>query len=123
MCSTPYVCILYIVEEKYLQQLISLSDLGDRSRSQLLRYVRALANETNLDDLGLRELWMKCLPANSSACLATRTCRTSLDDLAEVADRNQVLYVRSTLHSAETPIPSPSIPKLPEILTKPLKKK
>nr|CDS26817.1 hypothetical protein HmN_000699200 [Hymenolepis microstoma] len=58
----------------------------------------SLASETILDDPILRQLWMECLPANMTGCLATRTHRTTLDELAEVADWIQELYVQPRVH-------------------------
>nr|CUU99349.1 hypothetical transcript [Hymenolepis microstoma]CUU99350.1 hypothetical transcript [Hymenolepis microstoma] len=64
----------------------------------------------------LRYLWMKCLPANMAACLATRTYRTNLDILAGVADRTQELYVQPRVHAVETQIPNPITPQQPGFL-------
>nr|CDS26272.1 gag pol polyprotein [Hymenolepis microstoma]CUU99106.1 gag pol polyprotein [Hymenolepis microstoma] len=76
-------------DEKRLQQLLSIVDLGVPTPFQLRHPVQSLASATNLDDSILRHLWIKCLPVNMVACLATRTYSSNLYELAEVADRIQ----------------------------------
>ncbi|CAH8441803.1 unnamed protein product, partial [Dicrocoelium dendriticum] len=57
-------------DESRLQQLLSGVELGDRTPSQLLRHMRSLVGSATLDDSILRQLWLKCLPANTTAILA-----------------------------------------------------
>ncbi|VUZ43913.1 unnamed protein product, partial [Hymenolepis diminuta] len=74
-------------QEKRVQQLLLQVELGDRTPSQLLRHMRSILGETRVDDVILRQLWMRCLPANMATCLATNVNRGNLDELAEAADK------------------------------------
>nr|CDS34342.1 gag pol polyprotein [Hymenolepis microstoma] len=104
-------------QEKRLQQLLSLVDLADHTPSQPPHHIRSLASGINLNDTVLRQLWMKCLSANMAACHAIRNYCFNLEELAEVADRIQELYIQPCAHTMETPIPSPAFPQQSDILT------
>ncbi|VUZ56619.1 unnamed protein product [Hymenolepis diminuta] len=54
-----------------------------------------------MDDVILRQLWMKCLPANMATSLASNVSRSNLDELAEAADKIQELSDRSCIHEPD----------------------
>lgn len=106
-----------VSEEARLQQLLSGVQLGDRTPSQLLRHMRSLVGTANLDDSILRQLWIKCLPANTTAILAASSEKVSLEILADTADKiHEVFLNRSLQHIAEnTPSTSTTDPNLSAI--------
>ncbi len=72
--------------QQKLQRLLTCVELGDQKPSQLLRRMRQLWN----DDMGeplLRELFLQRLPANVRMVLASSNPTTTIDELAETADR------------------------------------
>ena len=58
-------------DDACLQRLLSGVELGDRTPSQLLRHMRSLAGNHNVDDVILRSLWIKCLPSHTRLILST----------------------------------------------------
>lgn len=76
-----------VSDEVRLQRLLSGLELGDRTPSQLLRHMRSLVGNLKINDTILRQLWCKCLPANTNAILSTQEEGSSLDKLAEMADK------------------------------------
>lgn len=73
-------------EEQRVRQLISEEELGDRKPSQFLRHLRSLAGSAIVQDNLLRQLWLKRLPSNVQAILATQS-ELQLDNIAELADK------------------------------------
>lgn len=61
-------------------------------------------------------------PVNMAACLATSTYRSSLDELAEAADRIQELYDLQRVYAVETPVPSLATPQKPDALIRLMEK-
>ncbi|VUZ41001.1 unnamed protein product [Hymenolepis diminuta] len=47
----------------------------------------------------LRQLWMKCLPANMATCPASNVSRINLEELAEAADKTQEFADRSCVEA------------------------
>ena len=94
--DAPYDCLLEQLikrttasEQRKLQLLFSAEELGDRKPSQLLRRLQQRASTT--DNTFLRELFLKRLPGNVRMILASTTSSSSLDELADQADRLSLL--------------------------------
>ena len=76
-------------EQRRLQQLFSTEELGDRKPTQLLRRLQQLAGDMPglTDGTFLRELFLQRLPANVRMVLASTRDNTSIEELAQLADR------------------------------------
>lgn len=76
-------------EQRKLQQLFSTEQLGDQKPSQLLRRLQQLLGEhaSTTDSTFLRELFLRRLPNNVQMILASTSNTSSLDELAELADK------------------------------------
>lgn len=71
-------------EQKKLQKLLSLMELGDNKPSNLLNQLRALANNKVGEEM-LKSLWMHRLPSHVNAIL--QASNVPLQELAILADR------------------------------------
>lgn len=76
-------------EQRRLQQLLNTEDLGDRKPTQLLRRMKQLLGErvSSTEGMFLRELFLQCLSSNVRMVLASTSPTTTLDELAELADK------------------------------------
>lgn len=83
--KTELVRRLSSSEEQKMKQLLEPEEMGDRTTSQFLRYLRNLAND-NFPEALLKTLWISRLPTNMQGILAT-IGEKSLDDMASVADK------------------------------------
>lgn len=72
-------------QQQRIKQLLEHEEIGDRSPSQFLRYLRDLAGSTVQDEF-LRTLWLNRLPQIFQAVLATQS-DLALDKVADIADR------------------------------------
>ncbi|XP_028165559.1 uncharacterized protein LOC114361304 [Ostrinia furnacalis] len=72
--------------EKKLKQLMMHEELGDRKPSQFLRHLKSLAGVDVPDDF-LKTIWISRLPHGVQTVLAGQPSHTSIDDLADLADR------------------------------------
>lgn len=73
-------------KENKIKQLLMHEELGDRKPSQFLRHLRGLAG-LNVPDDFLRTIWISRLPHGVQTVLAGQATSTSLEDLADLADR------------------------------------
>ncbi|XP_018376004.1 PREDICTED: uncharacterized protein LOC108769483 [Trachymyrmex cornetzi] len=72
-------------QEFKIRQLLETEEMGDRKPSQFLRHLATLAGIAVSEKL-LRTLWLRRLPAQTQAILATRG-EDNLNSVAEQADR------------------------------------
>ena len=96
-------------EQRKLQQLFNAEDLGDRKPTQLLRRIQQLLGErtSTTDSTFLRELFLQRLPNNVRMILASTSNTTSLDELAQLADK--IVDVSSPSISAVQNPPPPQL--------------
>ncbi|BHF82041.1 hypothetical protein SprV_0802517700 [Sparganum proliferum] len=73
--------------QKRLQRLISEEDLGDRKPTQLLRRLEQLADGQKLDATMFKQLFLQRLPPIVQAILAPNIPSSTVQTLAETADR------------------------------------
>lgn len=94
-------------DQQKLQQLLSVEELGDRRPTQLLRRMQQLVGNTPglADGALLRELFLQRLPATVRMVLASAGSSTSLQDLAQMADRIVEVAVPS-VSAFQTPSPT-----------------
>lgn len=83
--KTALIRRLSLSEDQKIRQLQS-AELAERKPSQLLRHMRALAGNMQVQDSFLRSLWLQRLPPHAQAILQAQV-RLPLDELAEIADR------------------------------------
>ena len=76
-------------DRRRLQQLLHSEELRDRKPSQLLRRMQHLLGDSTAatDSAFVRGLFIQRLPANVRMVLASAADSTSLEDLAQLADR------------------------------------
>lgn len=72
--------------EKKIKQLLMHEELGDRKPTQFLRHLKGLAGAEVPDDF-LKTIWTSRLPHGVQAVLAGQPITTSVEDLADLADR------------------------------------
>ena len=88
--------------QQKLQRLLTGVELGDQKPTQLLRRMRQLWN----DDAGealLQELFLQRLPANVRMVFSSSNPTSTLDELAETADRVMEVSVPDISAVASTP--------------------
>lgn len=73
-------------DERKLETLLSGQELGDGRPSEILRSIRALANNTVSDQI-IRSLWVRRLPPIIKTAIVGHPATVSLDELKRQADR------------------------------------
>lgn len=84
--KTELIKRLSASNEKKIKQLLMHEELGDRKPSQFLRHLKGLAGNEIPDDF-LKTIWTSRLPHGVQTVLAGQPAATSLEDLADLADR------------------------------------
>ena len=75
-------------DQRRLQQLFSVEELGDQKPTQLLRHLQQLAGDTpGADGAFLCELFLQCLPSNVRMALALTRSDMPINELAPLADK------------------------------------
>lgn len=98
--------------EKKIKQLLMHEELGDRKPSQFLRHLKSLAGSNVPDDF-LRTIWVSRLPYGIQTVLAGQPGTTSLEDLADLADRvNDLATTTPKVAVVNDATPSPSLTEL-----------
>lgn len=93
---------LSMSEEQRVRQLISEEELGDRRPSQFLRHLRSLAGSALSDENILRQLWLRRLPQQVQAILASQA-ELSLDKLSELGDKVMEIAGHKQVFSCDAP--------------------
>lgn len=96
-------------EQRRLQQLFTGEELGDQKPTQLLRRMQQLAGDrTGLDPAFLRALFLGRLPNSVRMVLASTPEGTTLDKLAEMADKVMEVAapIPPPINAMTTPIPT-----------------
>lgn len=115
-------------EQRRLQQLFTTEELGDRKPTQLLRRMQQLLGDRPgvTDGSFLQELFLQRLPHNVRMVLASTPDSTSLDKLADMADKIMEVATPSvattstpTVAASSTPLAStPEVEQLRKELTR-----
>ena len=96
-----------ISEQRRLQQLFTGEELGDQRPTQLLRRMQRLAGDrSGLDATYLRALFLGRLPNNVRMVLAATPEGTTLDALAEMADKVMEVAAPPSMNAVTTPTPT-----------------
>ena len=100
-------------EQRRLQQLFQAEELGDKKPTQLLQWMnQLLGDNTTLKKSVLRELFLQQLLANVRKVLAATPSGSSLENLADLADR--VIEVAApTVSGVKPPAADPPPPSTP----------
>lgn len=103
-------------EQRKLQLLLTTEELGDRKPTQLLRRMQQLLGDRpGTDESVLKELFLQRLPPNVRMVLASTPDATTLDKLAEMADKI-IEVVAPPPPTLATPAPSVAAANAPSPL-------
>ncbi|CAB3233724.1 unnamed protein product [Arctia plantaginis] len=105
-------------EEQRVRQLIGEEELGDRRPSQFLRHLRSLSGNVLSDDNILRQLWLRRLPQQVQAILASQL-DLDLNKLAELADKVMEIASPNQIYTCAAPTTSSSVLETLQLLDKP----
>ena len=108
------------LEQRHLQQLFNAEELEDRKPTQLLRHMQQLLGDkaSSTDSTFVRELFLQRLPATIRMVLASTPDTTSLEDLAQLADKIVEVAIPSL---AAVHTPSPRSTEVEQLRAEPLK--
>ena len=116
--KTELISRLSKSEDHRVRQLLRVEELSDSTASQFLRRLKALAGATKVDEQLLRTLWLQRLPSEAQKILQTHSTDTSLDKLAEIADRIlEVVPAKTVCAITTAPSQSPNLEKLLESIS------
>ncbi|BHF73748.1 hypothetical protein SprV_0401683100 [Sparganum proliferum] len=76
-----------VSDRQRYHQLIKEESLGDRKPSNLLRRMRSLLGDMQVDDKFVKEMFLERLPADVQTILASGSQDLTVSQLAEMADR------------------------------------
>nr|VZI46998.1 unnamed protein product [Spirometra erinaceieuropaei] len=76
-----------VSDRQRYHQLIKEESLGDRKPSELLRRMRSLLGDMQVDDTFVKEMFLERLPTNVQTILASGSQDLTVSQLAEMADR------------------------------------
>nr|VZI51743.1 unnamed protein product [Spirometra erinaceieuropaei] len=76
-----------VSDRQMYHQLIKEESLGDRKPSELLRRMRCLLGDMQVDDKFVKEMFLERLPTDVQTILASGSQDLSVSQLAEMADR------------------------------------
>ena len=104
-----------VSEDTRLNQLLGglrLGHQGLHTPTQLLSYMRGQAQGLNVNDNLLRHVWLKALPTNLATILQVYSSRSTLDELAETADRIHNYSTPAIAHLPPVTSPSSTAPQM-----------
>ncbi|BHF81017.1 hypothetical protein SprV_0702414600 [Sparganum proliferum] len=81
------LCLNAVSDRQRYHQLIKEESLGDRKPSELLRRMRTLLGDMQVDEKLVKEMFLERLPADVQTILAFGSQDLTLSHLAEMADR------------------------------------
>ncbi|XP_014781985.1 uncharacterized protein LOC106877562 [Octopus bimaculoides] len=90
-------------QRKRLHQLLTSEELGDRTPSQFLRRMKQLLGDESLPDKVFKQLFLQRLPSNTQVVLASTRESTSIEELADLADKIAEVPHRFSTVSTVTP--------------------
>lgn len=93
--------------EKKVKQLLTHEELGDRKPSQFLRHLQHLAGPGVPEDF-LRMIWTSRLPNSTQTIIASQQLTSSLDVLADLADRIHDVVPTAQVASTSSTTPGSS---------------
>ncbi|CAE1331522.1 unnamed protein product [Acanthosepion pharaonis] len=110
-------------EESLIRELFSNLTCDGRTPSQLLRYMKSRLGKNTMADSILKSLWLDRLPTTITQILASMSENTSIDQLADAADRifSQLDNQTMPVHSAEATRDHSSLEKTVEDLQRQVK--
>lgn len=100
--------------ESNLLQLLDKENIGDRSPSQYLRYLKSLVPD--IDEEVLKARWLSHLPEQTKACLIVQE-KAPLDDLGKLADKLHEVYTPRSVATITRPESESEIAQLTSKIT------